>query len=93
MKITDVKIFETEGEHGNWLFVKLYTDTGVTGVGEASIERHHKEVVTALEAMKDFLVGKDPFQIEYIWNSLYKQTFWYGQLVTLCALSGVEQAL
>ena len=93
MKITDVKIFETQGEHGNWLFVKLYTNTGLTGVGECSIERHHKEVVAGLESMKDFLVGKDPFQIEHIWNSLYKQTFWYGQLVTLCALSGVEQAL
>ena len=32
MKITDVKIFETQGEHGNWLFVKLYTNTGLTGV-------------------------------------------------------------
>ena len=93
MKITDVRIFETYGEHGNWLFVKLYTNTGLTGVGESSMERHHKEIVAALEAMKNFLVGKDPFQIEYIWNSLYKQTFWYGQLITLCALSGIEQAL
>ena len=57
------------------------------------MERHHKEIVAALEAMKKFLIGKDPFQIEYIWNSLYKQTFWYGQLITLCALSGIEQAL
>ncbi len=93
MKITDVKIFETQGEHANWLFVKLYTNTGLTGVGECSMEQHHKEIVAALEAMKNFLVGKDPFQIEHIWNSLYKQTFWYGQLITLGALSGVEQAL
>lgn len=93
MKITDVRVFETHGEHGNWLFVKLYTNTGLTGVGESSMERHHKEIVAALEAMKKFLIGKDPFQIEYIWNSLYKQTFWYGQLITLCALSGIEQAL
>ena len=93
MQITDLRILETFGEHGNWIFVKIHTNTGVTGVGECSAEQHHKEIVTALTSMKDFLVGKDPFQIEHIWNSLYKQTFWYGQFITLCALSGIEQAL
>lgn len=93
MKITDLRVFATRGGHSNWMFVKLYTDSGITGVGESSIERHGEVVGKALETFKDFLVGQDPFQIEYIWNSLYKQTFWYGQLVTLCALSGVEQAL
>jgi len=50
-------------------------------------------VIKALESFKDFLVGKDPFQIEYIWNALYKSTFWHGQLIILTALSAVEQAL
>jgi galactonate dehydratase len=63
------------------------------GVGEASLERYDEVVVRALESLKDFLVGKDPFQIEYIWNAIYKGTFWYGQLIILCALSAVEQAL
>ncbi len=93
MKITDLKVFQTHGLHGNWTFVKLYTDSGLTGVGESSIERHAPVVAQALASFKDFLVGRDPFQIEEIWNSLFKQTFWYGQLITLAALSGVEQAL
>jgi galactonate dehydratase len=93
VKITDVKVIRTQGAHANWTFVKLYTDSGLTGVGESSIERHDVVVAKALESFKEFLVGKDPFDIEFIWNSLYKQTFWYGQLVTLCALSGVEHAL
>ena len=93
MKITDLKVFETKGIHANWIFVKLYTDQGVTGVGESSMERHGPEIVRALETSKDFLVGKDPFRIEHIWNALFKQTFWYGQLITLSALSGIEQAL
>ena len=50
-------------------------------------------LIRALESFRDFLVGKDPHRIELIWNSLYKQTFWYGQLIQLAALSGVEQAL
>lgn len=93
MKITDLRVFPTEGAHSNWAFVKLYTDSGLTGVGEASLERNDVVVVKALESFKDFLVDKDPFQIEYIWNALYKQTFMYGQLIILCALSAVEQAL
>jgi galactonate dehydratase len=95
VKITGLKVFQTRGAHGfgNWIFVKLYTDEGVSGVGEASIERHGPPVASAIESFRDFLIGQGPNQIEYIWNSLYKQTFWYGQLVVLCALSGVEQAL
>ena len=93
MKITDLRVFRTEGAHSNWTFVKLYTDSGLTGVGEASLERFDEVVVKALESFKDFLVGKDPFQIEYIWNALYKGTFWHGQLIILTALSAVEQAL
>ncbi len=93
MRITDLRVFPTQGGHANWTFVKIYTDSGLTGVGEASLERFNDVVIKALESFKDFLVGKDPFQIEYIWNALYKSTFWHGQLIILTALSAVEQAL
>jgi galactonate dehydratase len=93
MKITDLRVFWTEGVHSNWIFVKLYTDSGLTGVGEASLERFDGVVVRALESLKDFLVGKDPFQSEYIWNAIYKSTFWHGGIIILTALGAVEQAL
>jgi galactonate dehydratase len=93
MKISDLRVFWTEGVHSNWVFVKIYTDSGITGVGEASIERFDDVVVRALESFKDFLVGKDPFQSEYIWNAIYKSTFWHGGIIILTALSAVEQAL
>ena len=93
MKITDLRVFHTSGGHANWIFVKLYTDEGITGVGESTMERHDAVIIQALESFKDFLIGQDARQIEYIWNSLYKQTFWYGQLISLAALSGIEQAL
>ena len=93
MKITDLRVFQTQGGHANWTFVKVYTDSGLTGVGEASLERFDEVVVKALESFKDFLIGKDPFQIEYIWNALYKSTFWHGGIIILTALSAVEQAL
>ncbi|MDP6798685.1 MAG: galactonate dehydratase [SAR202 cluster bacterium] len=93
MKITDVKVFVTGAEMANFMFVKIYTDSGLTGVGECSVERFGEIVHKAAESFREFLIGKDPANIEYIWNSLYKQMFWYGQFAILCALSGVEQAL
>jgi len=93
VKITGLKIFRMQGGHGNWTFVKIYTDSGLTGVGEATIERYDTVVVRAIEHLKEVLTGKDPFEIERIWNLIYKQAFWYGQLIALCALSGIEQAL
>jgi len=50
MRISDLKIFATAAAKeatSNWIFVKLYTDEGLTGVGEASLERHSSAVITA----------------------------------------------
>ena len=61
MKITDLRVFQTVGGHGdrNYIFVKLYTDKGLTGVGESSLEVHGPVVVGALESFKPFLVGQE----------------------------------
>ena len=89
MKITDLRVFPTEGAHSNWTFVKLYTDSGLTGVGEASLERFDEAVVEALESFWGFLVGKNPFQIEYIWipNCIFQEFFFpylelYNEMLT-----------
>ncbi|MDW8120380.1 MAG: galactonate dehydratase [Chloroflexota bacterium] len=93
MKITDLRVFPMQGGHANWTFVKIYTDSGLTGVGEATLERFDAAVIRTLESFRDFLIGQDPFQIEYIWTTIYKKTFWHGGVIVLTALSGVEQAL
>ena len=63
MKITDLRVFHTSGGHANWIFVKLYTDEGITGVGESTMERHDAVIIQALESFKDFLIGQDAHQI------------------------------
>lgn len=93
MKITDVQILRMAGVHANWIFVKLTTDTGITGYGESSIERHEEAVITAIESFREFLIGANPFNVELIWNSITKSVFWEGGVVIQTALSGVEQAL
>ena len=93
MKITDLKVIQTEGGHSNWTFVKIHTDEGVTGTGEATLEGRDGEVIAHLESYKAFLVGKNPFNIEEIWNGIHRNQFWSGGPVTTTALSGIDHAL
>ena len=72
--------------------MKLYTDKGVTGVGESSLEARDLEVKGTLEAFRPQIIGLDPSKIEMIWNMLYR-SYWSGGAITMSAISGIEQAL
>ena len=64
MKITDIKTFVVDCFRTNWVFVKVYTDEGIDGVGEGTLEYKEKALVGAVEHIKSYLIGKDPRQIE-----------------------------
>ena len=64
MKIVAQKVFVANVSRTNFVFVKLYTDDGIEGVGEATLEWKTKTVVAALEELERFLVGRDPFATE-----------------------------
>ena len=76
-----------------WLFVRLETDDGSVGWGEASLEGYAEAVVGALEAFKDRFLGVDPNRIEDIWQVAYRGGFYRGGPVLMSALSGFDQAL
>ena len=63
MKVTDVKTFMVDCFRTNWVFVKVYTDEGITGVGEATLEYKEKALIGAVEHIKEYLVGKKPLTI------------------------------
>jgi galactonate dehydratase len=77
----------------NWLFVKVETDEGIHGWGEAGIEGKEKTVAEAVRELERQLVGRDPFQIELLWQEMYRNAFWVGGPILTSAISGVEQAL
>ena len=54
MKVTDVKTFAVDCFRTNWVFVKIYTDEGITGVGEATLEYKEKALIGAVEHIKDY---------------------------------------
>jgi galactonate dehydratase len=84
---------ETFAVPPRWLFVRVETDEGSVGWGEASLEGHGEAVVGALAALRDRVIGHDPARIEDIWQTGYRLGFYRGGPVLMSALSGLDQAL
>ena len=76
-----------------WLFVRVETENGAAGWGEASLEGHGEAVVGAFEALRDRFIGADAARIEDIWQVAYRGGFYRGGPVLMSALSGLDQAL
>lgn len=93
MKITDIKAFTVDCFRTNWVFVKIYTNEGITGVGEGTLEYKEKAFLGALEHIREYLAGENPLDIERHWHSIYRDAYWRGGPVLMSALSAVEMAL
>jgi len=90
MKIARIETFYVPPR---WLFVRVESDDGAIGWGEASLEGWAEAVDGAFEALKDRFVGHDPYAIEDIWQIAYRGGFYRGGPVLMSALAGLEQAL
>jgi galactonate dehydratase len=93
MKITDVKTLIAFAGWRNFIFVKVFTDEGIVGVGEASLEWNELAVAGAIRNLSPLVIGRDPSRIEELWRSMYRDPYWRGGPVITTALSGIEQAL
>ena len=91
MKITEVEPVLVHVNHrGDWLFVLVHTDEGLTGLGEASHGGNDSLMLAMLAQFNKRLVGEDPLRIEAIWNRLSRKS---AGRIAHTALSGIEQAL
>lgn len=90
MKITEVKLFTVKPR---WLFLKIETDEGISGWGEPVIEGRAATVKAAVNEMSCYLVGKNPLNIEDIWQVLYRGGFYRGGPEVMSAIAGIDQAL
>ena len=96
MKITDVEVLRMQAhseKSNNWLFVRIHTDSGITGIGEGSLQYKDVALAAEIENFGAYLRGKDPFQIEHIWTSLHRRVTWTGGAVTMSAISAIDLAL
>ena len=64
LKITDLKTFVVYAEGKNYVFVKIYTNQGITGLGEGSVTSKAATMNEAIQEHKRYLVGRDPTEIE-----------------------------
>jgi galactonate dehydratase len=92
LKITDVQAFLVNAGR-NYVYVKVSTDQGIHGWGEAYSAGPDQATVATVLDFKEWLVGKDPRNIEYLWATMYNFTRFPGGLVVNAAISGIEHAL
>lgn len=75
-----------------YLFVKIHTDEGISGLGEVGAWGFLDGCAGVLKKFSAYLVGKDPFRIEHHWNYLYRSMYFRGTVV-MSALAALDIAL
>lgn len=90
MKITALELFKVPPR---WLFLKISTDEGLCGWGEPVVEGRADTVKAAVEELGSYLIGKNPMNIEDLWQVMYRGGFYRGGPILTSAISGIEQAL
>ncbi|WP_251548878.1 galactonate dehydratase [Neobacillus muris] len=89
MKITGVTVYEVKPR---WIFIKISTDEGIDGWGEMVSGTKTRTVVAGSYEMADRIIGRNPLEIEKIWQELYR-VFFRGGPINMTIISGIEMAL
>ncbi len=93
MRVTKIETSKFWANWVNWLFVRVETDEGLTGWGEASLHGPIGSVETAIAELGAHLIGEDPSGPERHWHRLYNAWRWRGGAVLQTALAGIDIAL
>ncbi|MCB1124114.1 MAG: hypothetical protein KJT03_21365, partial [Verrucomicrobiae bacterium] len=94
LRITDLRTFVVDsGNDENFVFVKLFTNQGITGLGEGTMTGKGLSVEAAIQEHKRFLLGQDPTNIEWLWQGMFRGPRYRGGAIMTSALSAVEIAL
>jgi mannonate dehydratase len=91
--ITSAKVIVTCPDR-NFVTLKIVTDDGLTGVGDATLNGRELAVASYLtDHVVPALIGRDPARIEDTWQYLYKGAYWRRGPVTMSAIAAVDTAL
>jgi galactonate dehydratase len=93
MKIQGIEVYLTELGRRNVPFVRVLTDEGLHGVGEAYSVGPDRGTVAVIEDFAEWLIGRDPMDIEGLWQLMYAGSRFPGGSVVNAAISGIEHAL
>jgi len=90
LKVTKLETFLVKPR---WLFLKIHTNAGITGLGEPITEGRALTCAEAVKEVEPYLVGKDPRRVAHHWQAIYRHAFYRGGPILTSALSGIDQAL
>ncbi|MBO7748532.1 hypothetical protein I8J29_30590, partial [Paenibacillus sp. MWE-103] len=91
MKITQLELLKVPP---SWVWVRIHTDRGLSGLGEPYLEDHPEVVIAEVNRLAPFLIGEDPTRLEYLWKRMYESGNGYrGGPVKMSAISGIDMAL
>lgn len=92
MKITDAKVYVCSPGR-NFVTLKIFTDQGIYGLGDATLNGRELAVVAYLEYLIPTLIDKNPSQIEDLWQYFYRGAYWRRGPVTMAAIAAIDMAL
>ena len=93
MKITDIKSFPVWVGHRNQMVIKVETDEGIFGLGEAGLSGRELAVAGAVAHYREFLIGRDPMRAGALWQEMYRSQYFEGGRVLTAAISAIDMAL
>jgi galactonate dehydratase len=93
MKITALRTHVVDAFRANFVFVVLETDSGLTGVGEGTLEMRERAVAAMIEECGRALMGQDPFAVEHHVETMLRESYWRTGPVLRSALSALEAAM
>jgi galactonate dehydratase len=94
LKVTDIKTFVVDGGFRPWTFVKIETsDPGVVGWGDCTDWGAPGPITAMVERLSEFVVGRDPMQVEAIWWDLHNASMRHIAGIASKGMSGIDSAL
>lgn len=76
----------------NYFILRLHTDEGLTGIGEATVESHDDSLLGILKDLEDLIIGFDPLKPNQLVQHLLHKRFWKGGVLKASIISGIELA-
>jgi len=93
MKIRDITVHPVQAPGRTLVPLLVHTDEGITGVGEAGLQRRWRAIEGAVEHLRRWLVGEDPMRIEHLWQRMFRGGFYPADRLIGSALSAIDIAL
>jgi galactonate dehydratase len=92
VKVTHLDVFPVQAGWRTWVFIRLRTDDGIEGWGEATTVFADAALLGALEDLREFVIGVDPTRIEEFWSNRFYRTIFHGPTF-YSAVASIEHAL